>query len=74
MTHPKKVWHKDEKGWHSLIMEAVDANHAVAVDPANWAFEKPPEDEPLPELREIEVDLGQKHPIMESAITEEDEA
>lgn len=45
MTHPKKVWHlNDEKGWHRLTMEAVDANHAVEVDPAHWSFEKPVEE------------------------------
>lgn len=42
MTHPKKIWHlNDEKGWHQTTMEAVDANHAVSVDPDHWSFEKP---------------------------------
>lgn len=45
MTHPKKVWHHtDEKGWHQVTMEAVDANHAVSVDPDHWSFEKPVEE------------------------------
>ena len=45
MTHPKKVWHRtDEKDWHQVTMEAVDANHAVSVDPDHWSFEKPVEE------------------------------
>lgn len=55
MTHPKKVWHlNDEKGWHQLTMEAIDANHAVATDPEHWAFEKPAE----PVLPAVEDESG----------------
>jgi len=58
LIHPQKVWHRtDEKGWHVLTMEAVDARHAVDVDPANWAFEKPAE----PEMKSDRVALG-PHP------------
>lgn len=42
MTHPKKVWHRGtDGGWRLHTMEAVDANHAVRVDPEHWSFEKP---------------------------------
>lgn len=42
MIHPKKVWHLVEgKGWHKKIMEAVDATHAVSVDPEHWSFTNP---------------------------------
>jgi len=45
MLHGKKVWHlNDEKGWHQLTMEAIDANHAVSADPEHWSFEKPVEE------------------------------
>lgn len=41
MTHAKKVWHLDDKGWRQITMEAIDAHHAVAVDPKHWSFADP---------------------------------
>lgn len=52
MTHPKNVWHlNDDRVWIKMTMEAVDANHAVDVDPDRWSFEKPAD--PAPEQIEI---------------------
>ena len=49
MTHPKKIWHLIEGRWHPKIMEAIDANHAVEVDPENWSFAKPEGTPDMPE-------------------------
>lgn len=55
MTHPKKIWHlTEEHGWQVRTMEAIDANHAVSVDPEHWSFEKP-SDEPVEAVEDVDL-------------------
>lgn len=55
----KSVWYKDpEKGWVQVRMHAVDANHAVSVDPENYSFFEPSVDSAVEDGNEIKEDDG----------------
>lgn len=65
MAEMRSLWHKidptDEnpegKDWHLVPMHAIDAAHALEVDPDHWKIEKP-EAEGLPAQAGDPGDLG----------------
>lgn len=51
MAEIRTLWHKtDDLDWHQVKLHAIDAMHALDVDPAHWKQAKPePEVEAEPE-------------------------